>query len=201
MDSSCISIFPLDSKPYGLTYQQWAVKWWQWLVSVPKVNNPAFDFIGESVNVNQTDPNVFFLCQTIEGVPHSPVRKSTVPAGRAIFMPVMNWISIIGLNGETNQELISIANSKMDVVQDLEVEINRIKLMEDLKKYRVQTPFFNITLPADNIFGLPAGQRRSVSDGYWIFFQSLPTNVKLSSFGSCSSGRTRIRVKYDLTAV
>jgi hypothetical protein len=201
MNSPAISIFPLDSKPYGLTYQQWCIKWWQWLVSIPRVNNPAFDLIGKNVNMEQYDPNVFFLCQTIEGVKRPPYRKSTIPAGRAVFMPIMNWLSIIGINGQTNNELISAANIRMDVVQELEIKINGLKLNKELKKHRISTPFFNIVLPEDNIFDLPAGQRISVSDGYWIFFQPLRENVKLSSSGSCSSGRTSIRVNYELTVI
>ncbi|MDQ6865384.1 MAG: hypothetical protein M3044_16350, partial [Thermoproteota archaeon] len=28
-------IFPVDSKPYGISYPDWTVKWWQWADSIP----------------------------------------------------------------------------------------------------------------------------------------------------------------------
>jgi hypothetical protein len=33
-------IFSLESKPYGLTLEEWATKWWQWAYSQPKGSNP-----------------------------------------------------------------------------------------------------------------------------------------------------------------
>ena len=37
------NVFPVDSKPYGLTYGEWTAKWWQWALSIPKDINPAGD--------------------------------------------------------------------------------------------------------------------------------------------------------------
>ena len=31
-----INVFPINSKPYGLTYDEWTAKWWQWGYSIPK---------------------------------------------------------------------------------------------------------------------------------------------------------------------
>ena len=53
--------FTPDSKPYGLTYGQWTVKWWNWALSIPTEINPVYDYSGKFANVSQKDPNVFFL--------------------------------------------------------------------------------------------------------------------------------------------
>jgi hypothetical protein len=200
MQSLSISIFPIHSKPLGYTYGEWSARWWQWLLSIPKSKNPALDSTGANAHINQIYPNVFFLCQTYqEGVPSIPNRTVTVPAGRSIFMPIINWISIMHNDGETDQELIQIANKRMDVVANLQITINELTLKDGLKEYRAQSAFFDIALPEDNIVALPPGLTRAVSDGYWLFLKPLEDNIKITSFGSCSSGLTKIGVSYNLS--
>ena len=72
-----ISIFPVNSKPFGCTFEEWSARWWQWLLSIPKSINPAFDSTGANANINQDNIEVFFLCQTYEeGGP--PIPNGTV---------------------------------------------------------------------------------------------------------------------------
>jgi hypothetical protein len=178
-------IFPIDSKPYGMSYGQWSVKWWQWLSSIPKENNPALDCTGANVNVNQIYSDVLFLCQTVEGVDFTPIRRSTISASRAIFIPIINWISIVNEDGNTDEELIEIAKNKMDVIGNLEITINEVTINTGLNKYRARSPFFEIDLPENNIFGLPQGKRRCISDGYWIFLKPIYGDLRLRSVSSC----------------
>jgi hypothetical protein len=194
-----ILVSPRHSTPYGLSYEEWSIKWWQWLLSVPKSNNPAFDSTGRDANVGQSDPNVFFLCQTYERVKSIPDRSIHVHASKSVFMPIINWISILHIDGETDQELASIAKQRMDVVANLEIVINGTKINKGLEKYRAQSPFFYVVLPEDNIIEASPGTKRCISDGYWVFLTSLERYTRLSSFGSCSSGVTRIGVHYEIS--
>ena len=198
MLSNAISIYPISSKPFELTYAEWSVKWWQWLLSVPKPINPAFDSSGLCANISQRDPNVFFLCQTVEGSDLIPSRTTSVPAEHAIFMPVINWISTMNIDGKNELELISVAKEKMDVISDLEIVVNGAKIKEPLNHYRAQSSLFPAELPDNNILCLPPGRREFISDGYWICFQPRTKNIKISSFGSCSSGITKIGINYNL---
>jgi len=75
MELSSFYIFPINSKPLGLTYADWSVKWWQWISSIPGNSNPAFDLTGEFVYNGQSISDVTFLCQTIEGKDNIPHRK------------------------------------------------------------------------------------------------------------------------------
>jgi hypothetical protein len=193
-----INIFPIDSKPFGLSYSDWSVKWWQWISSIPKNKNPFYDWDGDNVNVNQNDQRVLFLCQTYEGVESTPSRKNIITKGRSIFMPIINWISIMHEDGETDEELMQIAKNKMDVIGPLEITINGITINKGLEKYRVLSPFFEIDLPENNAFGISSGNRRCISDGYWIFLHPISEDLRLSSFSSCSSGVTKIKVNYEL---
>ena len=56
-----VSIFPPGSKPYGLTYGQWSVKWFQWAFSIPKDKNPIIDTSGKNCAINQNDQYAWFL--------------------------------------------------------------------------------------------------------------------------------------------
>lgn len=192
------SIFPLDSRPYGFTYKEWTVRWWKWLCSIPRQINPAFDSTGEHMFCSQNEANVLFLCQTIEGIINAPLRKGIVYSSRAIFMPVINWISIMNLDGNTEEELAAIATRRMDVIKELKLKINETLLQDELMRYRIQSPFFYINLPEDNIFGIDSGDKKCISDGYWVFIMPQKQNLKISSFGSCSQGITKIGSKYEL---
>ena len=192
-----ISVYPIESKPYGLTYGEWSVKWWQWLLSIPTSTNPSFDNTGLNASINQVDPNVFFLCETIEGVDTIPVRKISLHQRKSIFMPIINWISTSYKNKESDEELLTAAKKRMDAVANLQITINGVTI-EGLKEYRALSPFFEAILPQDNIFNLDEGKHRCISDGFYLFFKPLEKFASISSFGSCSSGATKIGINYNL---
>ena len=169
-NSSNPSIFPPDSQPYGLTYGEWTAKWWQWAESIPTEINPQLDETGEDCAQaqNQTGP-VWFLAGTSGG---SVERTCTIPAGKAILIPVLNNLNIRAAS-ETDEELLAGAKSGADSVTILEFSIDGVPL-QDIWNYRMQSPFFDVTLPNDNVFGISAGTYRAVADGYWVFLQPLP---------------------------
>ena len=204
MQSTSISLFPIESRPYGLTYGEWSARWWQWLLSVPKSRSPAVDASGDNANVNQNDPNVFFLCQSVESIQEGrPAQDRTVfvRAGRSVFMPIINWVSIMNVDGQTDEELASVATKRMDVVSELEVIIDGVTIEEGLKRYRTRSPFFDMMVPEDNIFQLPSGFRRLVADGYWIFLKPIEKEIKLTTYGSCSSGVNKFGINYHITLI
>jgi hypothetical protein len=192
-------MLPIDSKPFGLTYGEWSAKWWQWVVAIPKANNPMLDSIGFNANIDQKDSPVFFLCQTYEGVDSIPNRAIKVSAGKVVFMPIINWISVLHNDGENDEELSDTARKRIDAVANLEITINHVVINKGLERYRAKSPFFEFELPEDNILGLAPGHKRAISDGYWLFIQLLGSDMKLASFGSCSSGITKIGVIYNIS--
>ena len=64
--SNNAGIFPVDSKPYGISYPDWTVKWWQWADSIPTPLNPASDKTGQNCAQSQSGP-VWFLAGTFGG--------------------------------------------------------------------------------------------------------------------------------------
>src|SRR4029453_7743303 len=86
--SSDSMLFAPDSAPYGVTFPDWTIRWWRWLLSSSMETNPALDISGKWSELRQDDPNVWFLAGTFGG---SVVRTSTIPAGKAILMPIINY--------------------------------------------------------------------------------------------------------------
>jgi hypothetical protein len=77
--------------------------WWKWIAEQPASTNLLFSESG--VNCGQAQPPgpVFFLAGSAVG----PVTRSgcTVPAGKAIFFPIVNVANIKTVAGETAQDL------------------------------------------------------------------------------------------------
>jgi len=167
-------------------------------MDTPKKINPTNDLIGDNSYRNQPIDNVFFLCQTIEGSHPEPVRNISLPTGKSIFMPIINWISISDVDGRTYEDLACKANEKIEEVANLDLKINGHSLDSDLKNFRASSGLFKHVLVEDNIFDLPPGIRSFVSDGYWIFLKPLVGSTILSSYGACSTGVTRLGVRYNI---
>lgn len=165
-------IYPIDSRPYGSTYGDWTAKWWQWYFSIPSKDNPAADENGEKCAIGQNDTNVWFLAGSTGGKVN---RACTIPAGKAILFPIINvecdYISDKTL--KTESDLRECAKEDQDKATNLQVNVDGVPI-PDLKKYRMQSPLFNISVPADNVAGYPAGPTQAVSDGSWILLKPLP---------------------------
>jgi hypothetical protein len=200
MSLSNIKICHQNSKPFGLTFGEWSERWWQWLLSIPKSLNPAMDSSGENAAEGQSDLNAFFLCQTIENAKHQPYREICIPTGTSLFLPIINWISNFYEHGNSESELIKIATERMDVIGNLKLTLNGSNI-QGLEKYRFRSKFFTVDLPESNIIDLPPGETRLISDGYWVFTEPLVTDTRLSTFGTCSSGITKIGVNYYIKVI
>lgn len=189
-----ISIYPVGSNPFGYTYSEWTIKWWQWILSFPKSQNPACDDTGVFAAASQEECNVFFLCQTIETPETVPWRTIILPPDKSILMPIINWISI-RTEDDSDYELLRDANMHTDEVANMKFTIDD-EIVEDLRDYRVISSFFDVDFPVDNVFNVSPGTHRCVSDGFWLFFRPLKKIAKISSYGSCSSGKTKISANY-----
>jgi hypothetical protein len=199
MSLSNVKIYPQNSKPFGLTFSEWSARWWQWLLLIPKSLNPAMDSSGENASIGQLNSKVFFLCQTIENV-KQPNRKISIRRGTSLFLPVINWISNFYEHGKSERELIETATERMDVIGNLKFNLNGMNI-QGLEKYRFRSKFFTVELPRDNIIDLPVGKARLISDGYWIFTKPIVTDTRISTFGTCSSGVTKIGVNYSIKVI
>ena len=178
-----IDVFMTDSRPYGVAYSEWTARWWQWALSIPKDINPVGDETGKYCTEKQEGP-AWFLAGTFGG---RAERSCTIPFGKAILFAPMNVECSYAedSNLKTESDLRVCAKSGQDLVRAVEVTVDGMKL-QNLQKYRIQSPLFNLTLPNNNVFGLPASNTMAVSDGIWVFLKPLsPGNHEVHSKGTC----------------
>lgn len=162
-----ISVFPADSKPYGLTYGEWTARFWQWLHSIPKPDSPAADTTGKNCALKQTGP-VWFLPGTFGGTNE---RTCTIPAGKAILVSLINVMcSYAEHHLKTEPELRACAKADQDKVTSTMITVDGVQI----NPVRLQSPLFTATLPENNALGLKPQTTPAISDGYWVFLQPLP---------------------------
>lgn len=188
-------LFERDIHPFGEPWEKWAAMWCNWLLSIPKKKNPAVDKTGKYCSINQTNKNVWFLAGTFGNI--IPInRKCTIPAGKAIFFPILEKEDSLleDLDLKTEEELKKRSREATDKLIHMEVTINGEKVHR-LENYRVQSEVFDSTFPEDNIYDLRPGLTRSVCDGYWLFIKPLEAGKHYIHF----KGETSLNESFTLT--
>lgn len=172
-------ILPPQSNPHGKSYGEWAVEWWQWALSIPADSNPLTDETGEFAGVGQDGP-VWFVAGTFG---NSVERSYTVPAGKALFVPIFVWIfgagvfdcepSIPGVPCVVS-DLEMLATANTEAADVLEVFIDGVAV-NDVRRYQASSPGpFAVCYPENSVVGLPADcYFPMVTDGYWLMLKPL----------------------------
>jgi hypothetical protein len=164
-------VFPINSKPYGLTYDDWTAKWWQWVLGIPKNSNPTTDTTGQYCSQSQSNPHVWFLAGTDSG---SAQRTCVIPSGKAILLPVLNGECTYkdSAGSKTPADLRDCALKSDAGVSTLAATIDGVN-MQNVDKYRVTSNLFNTTLANNNILGVTPGPTQGISDGWWFILHPL----------------------------
>jgi hypothetical protein len=173
-------VAPPNSKPRGISYSEWSVRWWQWAYGLPVTDHPLFDETGVNAARGQSG-QVWFL-GGVFNVSGTATREITVPSGKALFFPIINfeadnfWPPIDPPLDAAG--LAALAASFMDGATDLAAELDG-RSITNLTAYRTKSKPFSVTLPAGNIpdffgFPTPAGNYAPlVGDGFYLFLNPL----------------------------
>lgn len=168
-DSLNPGVYSKDSTPFGIPYGKWIAEWWQWTISIPTQDHPRDNYSPEKCAVRQQGP-VWFLSDVLSG---KEDRTCTIPSGKAVLAPI--------LTGECGYDVPTIKNDQ-DLVKCatagdeygvIEGSLDGVNL-RNLQQYRVQSGFFNIVVPEDNIYNNRPGTWRAFADGFFVFLQALP---------------------------
>jgi hypothetical protein len=167
------SVYAINSKPYGITYQDWIAKWWQWNYALPPAEHPRFNYTPGKCANGQQGP-VWFLTDILTGTEQ---RTCDVPSGKSILVSV--------LSGECDRSLPNLHNDQ-DVRQcategnnygTISASLDGIQI-QNLDSYRTQSQFFNITIPSDNIFkNTNPGTYRAFVYGFFVFLHPLSSGT------------------------
>lgn len=206
VEASEFSIFLPNEKPYGLIYGEWSTEWWKWLLSSPNDSNPSTDRTGQYCNMNQNNPNVWFLAGTSGGYEE---RKCSIPEGMAILVSPIEVICTFAEYPELKHEkdLRNCAKSDQDAVKDVKLIVDSIPV-KDLQNYRVASSLFNVTLPENNVLGVPPQTTEAISDGTFVILKELPVGHHtiyasglLADVTTTSNLNFVSEVKYDINVI
>lgn len=193
-------LYKRSDKPFGKTWEEWAVEWWRFALSIPKSQNPGFDKDGKNfdININPYE-NVIFLIATYGG---NAERYHTIPSDKAIFGPIMNYEMnfLEKPQIKSEKELVNHVIKDVDDFKNKHFSINGMEFNVD--NFRVDSDLFDITLIDNNIFCVPPGKTKAVCSGYYFFLKPLVKGLyDINVGGSCSTGITSVDVIWHLNVV
>jgi len=189
-DPASVKILDSDAVVYGRTYSDWNAAWQQWADSIPTANHPLFD--NGDCSVGQSGPVWFlgpkFIVAGSTTNPSSVVRSCNVPAGKALYVAVYNAEdSTLEESAPTANHFTQIGQLRaavayvMDPVTDLSMQVDGKGIPDIKDRFRMQSPAYTFTLPADNFFNalgegpFEAGTYSpAVDDGYYVMVAPLP---------------------------
>jgi hypothetical protein len=204
-DDGNSAVYAPNENVLGMSYGDWSAAWWQYVLLFTNDVSPYSDRAGQYCNEGQGGP-VFFLV----GGPVNPTSRScTIPAGKALFAPIINVecssLEPPPFQGRNAQEARACAASFVDStdIKHLKFTIDGVKVKQ-LGDFRVQSPFyyFNMMPPTNNFLGVvDATEGYSVSDGYWVMVRPLSPGTHVIHFeGSWTAAGGNVQnVTYNLT--
>ena len=180
------TVFPRDAVPYGNTYGEWSARWWQWLLAIPTPLNPNLDTTGQHCQEGQAGP-VWFLAGAFS--PGIGLRSCTVPAGKAILLPLTNTLFGSGAFDckptvpKTSCDINAIRRAAANDIDSRTFPTVQIDgtSVDNVIDFRVQSPVITLTYPKDNVIALLFGRPSvhegtytpNVSDGYFLIIAPL----------------------------
>ena len=172
--TSGATVIPPVSVPYGRTYEEWSVIWWQWYLAL------TIDDVG-SCPVKRLGP-VVMLPSTYRQC------SFTVPANTALFVNVGNVhcsdLEIGPMHGGTPSERVNCAASYVPENSTpqggLSMEVDDVPV-PNLTSYRVVSPDFPFVVSPENIFNIGCGSYpcsgNAAGAGYYVMLAPLPAGV------------------------
>ncbi len=213
-----ITILPPESLPYGLSYQEWAAKWWQW--SLSQATN-KIEYGGLPDICDGPASEVRFLAGG--PYPTAAVRHITISDRVALFFPVLSvWVDNTGcptFTDLTADQLLAEAEGMWGSVTETSCTLDGelVAGMEDPTNsiYLVQSPPFSYTTaPKHNVlagvYGAPCIGGNvtvypAVADGIFLMLAPLKPGKHTIHFvgivGPASAPYVDVDVTYDITCV
>jgi hypothetical protein len=190
--------------PNNARYRQLSAQWWQWALSAPPAVNPILDSTGANCAQGQgvfSNNNVWFLAGTFGG---SATRSCTIPPGKSLFFPILNTffacdppeaMTACPPLSDIRAFLAGIMNNPLL----LEASIDGVPV-QALASYRAASSVFSLQLPADNVFGAPAGTYEpAVADGYYLLVTPGTPGPHTIKFKGIGNDGFTVEVTYHLT--
>lgn len=207
-----IQFFNVMDKPYGFTYGEWTVKWWNWIMSIPKEKSPLLDETGGRWNTDQPSSDVWYLIGNFATEENAKKRRFsprqiTMNSGRSVLFPILNCMaSFLEYSGSpynlrTHEDLQKHVNNDVNSVIRKDLFINNKKY--DPLRVASDPKIVKVSVIKDNAFNIKnSGISDAAADGYWAFIKKLDKGHYTISFeGSCEKGRLAAGASYEIDVV
>lgn len=204
-DRGAPRVAPIDSTPLGQSYGRWAEAWWQWGLGAPVATNPILDVTGENCAQRQVD-DVWFLAGAFTTDPVT--RSCTIPKRKSLFFPLVSTFYGAFLNDpDRSEEFVrSQAQCTSATAFDVWIDGRRVEHPERYftGKKGSRSPFFNVQLPSDNLFGADETVipelllSPSAEQGYYLFIGPLKSGEHLIHWTALGCGFSQ-DITYQLT--
>lgn len=188
--------YPADSKIEGLTYKQWATKFWQWWATLPNAQNATgpsgeTDAMHDTCFLNNESP-VIFLANPIIGSyvfgnnPHT--YECTIPHGKPILVvgidemcnyngPIENTGQVYKTDSQL-KECVHARNPYASVTFTIDNETIKVPSEANEQghsEFSLTTDFFNVTIPKGSMIeDWGVGTNRALLESKLVILKPLP---------------------------
>lgn len=199
-----IHALPPNSRILGLTYGEWAAKWWQWILSIPANSNPANDTDGSKAYNLQNGP-IWFLAGTFDPLTYAE-RYIKVAGPKLFFVPIISteksWLEFPDFK---EHELRARAKNAIDRVNKIWANVNGLPV-NNLERFRIKSDLFPLDLAKNNVLGLGQARTKAVAEGYYLILEQLGPGTYEVDFGGlalCVRDQLQFstHVKYHITII
>jgi hypothetical protein len=179
--SASFDTFTTDSSPYGIPYNEWLEKWVTWWTKIPIDKHPYIvPSDPERCSIMQEGP-VWFLPDITPRPGKTLDYNCNIPLSKSILIPVSITFCEKDTKGTcghslTDKELLELADNIRTPIEQLEVEIDGIKI--PLNGPPIKTGFFNISVPDPpprEIWAeLKTGTHKTTASAYFLIVHDMP---------------------------
>jgi hypothetical protein len=174
-DDGAILLVPPSEKVASRSQADWSRAWWEWAGSFAEYESPIADKKGTRCQLKQSGP-VWFLAGTY-GTQRT-IRTCTVPAGKHLFFPLINYVVMPQYRGSMTCEYAkAMALNMTEDVSSLVLELDG-KQMKNLNAHRQATKdCFDLAALAGG------GVAPSAANGYYVMLRPLSRGTHTLNFG------------------
>ena len=171
-------MFPSNSTLHGLSFKDWAAKWWVWWEGIPNDIHPLHKFPVVARCAAMQNGPVWFLPSSMSGQGEMNF-QCNIPQGKDIMFDLSaTECENGGVEGTmTDDELRACAFNINTPLSNIEFILDGTKIDVGKLGQPLQSDFFNIAYPENpvTIWGpVKPGTYRALSEGYYLFLHDLP---------------------------
>jgi hypothetical protein len=198
--AASLYVHPPDSWPAGKPYSVHAADWWKWALAQTVDTSAVLDETGANCATGQTG-SVWYLAGTFSGLP--TLRQCTVPFRTTLVIPVINAAYFAFPSDPKPKRTEAYLRKQVaDIADatDLELTIDGVSV-PDVASWYEESIVFGLTLPADNVFGVPSGTvlDPAVDAGYYVAVDDLSPGQHTIHFHAEAPDGFVVDVTYELT--